>query len=122
MSKNNKHQIKSKFLIIKEMFDGGDYDIEKFDYLTRDLINILGGLTCIGLKGDEIIEGIKLDLWKDRVWHLIERAELLPEYKEEDKAEFFLPITDVDDEWYKTEEEVIDEYPDAIDDDFLNLN
>ena len=72
MSTEKDYKIGSKFYDIKEMFDSGDYDLEQFGYLTRDLINILGGLTMVGHKGDELFEGTKLDLWKDRVWHLIE--------------------------------------------------
>ena len=113
-----KYNIGNKFYNIKEIFDSGNYELEQFDYITRDLIHILGGLTMIGYKGDDVIEGTKLDLWKDRVYHLIERAGLLPEYKDPD-TELGSSTLDISDElWYKDEDEFgfdKDEFEKSID-------
>lgn len=102
--KKTKFPISNKFENIKEMFKSGDYDLETFDFLTRDLLNILCEFTMEGVKGDKEIEGVKLDLWKDRVFHLIERAGLLPEYKDEEESSTF-DISEVEDAWYKDEDE-----------------
>ena len=69
------------------------FDIEVFDALSMDLINLLGECTMAGITQ---IEGTHIDKWKDRVWNLIENAGLLPEYKEEDENTF----VEIVDNWY----------------------
>lgn len=96
---NTKFPITNQFLTLKDMFKDGVTNLEEFDYLSAKLLVDLTELTENGVKGDEKIEGVKLDLWKDRVWHLIERIGLLPEYKEtEEEVEEY-------DEWYKDNSE-----------------
>jgi hypothetical protein len=73
-----------------------NFDLELFDTLSTDLINLLAEYT---LNGIEEIEGLHIDKWKDRVWNLIENAGLLPEYKEEDENE----IIEIIDTWYNEE-------------------
>ena len=94
-----KFPITNKFLDIKEMFKEGIQDIQVFEDLTSELIIDLAKLTEDGHTGDEIIEGIKLDLWKDRVWHLVERAGILPEYKDDDEDDFVVQQLN-DEDWY----------------------
>jgi hypothetical protein len=93
MSKT-KNPITNQFLALKEMYKEGNMDLELFDLLSTDLINILGELTMHGITE---IEGKSLDVWKDRVWNLIENAGLLPEYRDEDDESGFIEITD---NWY----------------------
>lgn len=91
--------ITNQFLDLKQMFKSGVKDIEVFENLSGQLIITLAELTGEGYSGDEIIEGVKLDLWKDRVWHLVERAGLLPEYKDEETQDFVSTLEG--DVWYQ---------------------
>ena len=94
-----KFPITNQFLTLKNMFKDGVTNLEEFDYLSAKLLVDLTELTEHGVKGDDKIEGVNLDLWKDRVWHLIERTGLLPEYKEtEDEVGEY---EEEEDEWYK---------------------
>ena len=94
-----KFPITNQFLTLKNLFKDGVTNLEEFDYLSAKLLVDLTELTEHGVKGDDKIEGVNLDLWKDRVWHLIERTGLLPEYKEtEDEVEEY---EEEEDEWYK---------------------
>jgi len=103
---NTKFPITNQFLTLKNMFKDGVTNLEEFDYLSGKLLVDLTELTENGVKGDEKIEGVKLDLWKDRVWHLIERIGLLPEYKEiEDEVEEYV---EGDYEWYNDNSEEFD--------------
>lgn len=94
-----KFPITNQFLDLKKMFKEGLKDLEVFDHLSSKLLVDLTELTEFGVKGDVKVEGVQLDLWKDRVWHLIERAGLLPEYKDEDPIELLeSPKEDI---WYQ---------------------
>jgi len=107
-----KFPITNQFLDLKQMFKEGVTDLEAFDNLSGQLLIDLTQLTESGVSGDDIIEGVKLDLWKDRVWHLIERAGILPEYKDEDGDELIESLEG--DVWYKndsSEFDVEDEEP-----------
>ena len=92
-----KSPITNKFLTIKNMYKSKNFDIEVFDALSMDLINLLGELTMVGTVE---VEGLHIDKWKDRVWNLIENAGLLPEYKEEDDNTF----VEIIDTWYTDED------------------
>ena len=70
------------------------------DTLTCDLIAHLAQLTDSGV---EEIEGVSLDLYKDRTWWLIEKLGLLPEYRDED--EDLDELDEVEDTYYKDEDE-----------------
>jgi hypothetical protein len=98
MSKSKtKFPITNRFEIIKAMYKNRNkngFDLEVFDALSMDLINLLGECTTAGVTQ---IEGLHIDKWKDRVWNLIENAGLLPEYKEEDEDIF----VEVVDNWYE---------------------
>jgi hypothetical protein len=101
MSKSKtKFPITSKFEVIKQMYKSrskNGFDIDAFDALSMDLINLLGELTMMGVTE---VEGMHIDKWKDRVWNLIENAGLLPEYKEEDESVF----EEIVDTWYESED------------------
>jgi hypothetical protein len=60
--------------------------------------------------GVEEIEGVSIDLYKNRVWYIVELMGLLPEYRdEEDNID---EIESEEDDYYKVE----DEYSIEIDD------
>jgi hypothetical protein len=98
--------ITNQFLDLKQMFKSDNIDVEAFDHLSGQLLVHLSELTENGMKGDDVIEGIKLDLWKDRVWHLIERVGLLPEYKDEDGDELIEALER--DDWYEDDSKEFD--------------
>ena len=100
MAKKEKNIIETKFLNIKNKFKAGGYDIEEMDHLTCDLIAHLAQLTNNGFTE---IEGVSIDLYKDRTWWLIEKLGLLPEYRDED--EDIDEDIDIEDTYYKDEDE-----------------
>jgi len=93
--KKEKNIIEQKWLIIKEKSKSNEYDIKELDYLTCDLI---AHLTILTERRIENIDGISVDTYKDRVWWVIEKAGLLPEYRDE---EDILEI--IKDDWEKVE-------------------
>lgn len=101
MAKKEKNIIETKFLNIKNKFKAGGYDIEEMDHLTCDLIAHLSQLTDNGFTE---VEGISIDLYKDRTWWLIEKLGLLPEYRDEEDIEINEDI-EVEDTYYKDEDE-----------------
>jgi hypothetical protein len=100
MAKKEKNIIETKFLNIKTKFKAGGYDIEEMDNLTCNLIAHLAQLTDNGVTE---IEGISIDLYKDRTWWLIEKLGLLPEYRDEDEE--LDELDEVEDTYYKDEDE-----------------
>ena len=88
MAKMQKQFLTPKWIEIKEMYEKGTNGSDKYgtnfeikgelDKLTSEFIDIIGELTrqfgwyCV-------IEDIKMNLWKERIWSLIENAGLLPE-------------------------------------------
>jgi hypothetical protein len=81
MAKKEKNVIERKFMNIKTKYKAGDYDIVEMDGLTCDLIAHLAQLT---LNGVTDVEGVPIDLYKDRTWWIVENIGLLPEYRDED--------------------------------------
>jgi hypothetical protein len=69
------------------------------DTLTCDLIAHLAQLTDNGFTE---IEGVSIDLYKDRTFWLIEKLGLLPEYRDED--EDLNELDEVEDTYYKDED------------------
>ena len=68
------------------------------DHLTSDLLAQLAYLT---VQGYTEIEGTSVDMYKERVWRLVERMGLLPEYKDEDIDD----LMEIKDDWDSYEEE-----------------
>jgi hypothetical protein len=87
---------------IKTKFKAGDYDMVEMDGLTCDLIAHLAQLTQNGV---EEIEGVSIDLYKDRTWWLIEKLGLLPEYRDEDEE---LEDVEIEDNYYSDDEEEVE--------------
>jgi hypothetical protein len=54
-------------------------DMELADTKLMELVWKLADYTVTGYRDYDIIEGVKLEVWKERVWFAIENAGLLPE-------------------------------------------
>ena len=84
----------------------------ELDKLTREFVDIIGEFTH-EFGWDCVIEGVKMDLWKERIWSLIENAGLLPDiaWKDDLAKEQAEKIVDEanDDVWEMTEEELEEE-------------
>ena len=79
----------------------------ELDKMCHDFIDLMGELTH-EFGYECVIEDIKMDLWKERIWSLVENAGLLPEIawkddKEKDKLE-----EDIEEIYDFEEEEPID--------------
>jgi hypothetical protein len=109
MAKKEKHTIEVKYLDLKTRFKAGTISIEEVDQITCELIAELAVLTT---KNVTEINGTSIDLMKDRVWWIIEKAGLLPEYRdEEDEVED--EGFDEEDDYYKVEDEYVIEIDDS---------
>jgi hypothetical protein len=97
MSKKQLGEITTEWLEIKGYYETKTFDPELLDEKCHHFIWRLSELT--ERNGFEcVVEGVKMDLWKERIWCLVENAGLLPEiaWKEELEAEKEL----ADDDWY----------------------
>jgi len=86
MAKGKKLVLTNEWVEIKEMFEaetngneeyGKNFEIGgELDILTRSFLDRLGDITT--LRGYYcVIDDIKMDLWKERIWSVIENAGLL---------------------------------------------
>ena len=122
MTKIKKDYLTPKWLEVKEMYEKGTNGSNRYgtnfkvkgelDTLTHELVNIIGKLTH-EFGWDCVIEDIKMDLWKERIWSLVENAGLLPEIawrddKESDRLE-------LEDKW-NTEDEFEEDFESKCDD------
>ena len=98
MAKKEKNIIEKKWMTIKAKSKEDNYDLEELDNLTCDLIAHLAQLTDRDITE---IDGISIDMYKDRVWWIVEKIGLLPEYKDEDEE----VEKEVVDDWESYEEE-----------------
>jgi hypothetical protein len=99
--KKEKNVIESKWLNIKAKSKVENLNIEELDVLTCDLITDLAQLTEAGITE---VEGVSVDLYKDRVWWVVEKIGLLPEYRD-DEDDLVDEIEDEEDDYYKVEED-----------------
>ena len=100
MAKKEKHTIEVDFLDLKTRFKAGELTTEEVDQITCKLIAELAVLTVNGITE---INGTSIDLYKDRVWWIVEKAGLLPEYRDpEDDIE---DLVDEEDDYYKVEDD-----------------
>lgn len=99
MAKKEKHPIEVKYLDLKKRFKAKEMSIEEVDLITCELITELALLTE---KNVTEINGVSIDLYKDRVWWIVENAGLLPEYRDEE--EDIVDETEEDD-YYKAEDD-----------------
>ena len=112
MSKIEKSIVTPKWLKIKEMYEQGTNGSNKYgtnfelggelDELALELVDLLGEITQ-KFGWDVVVEGVKMDLWKERVWSLIENAGLLPEIAWKDEL---AEEQEKKDDWYETDDEV----------------
>ncbi len=109
-----------KWRVIKEMYQKGTNGLEEYganftiegelDQLCLEFLDLISNYTLeYGYRAE--VEGIKLDLWKERIWALIENAGLLPPiiWREELEDEWQEEILDGFEEW--DEEEIIELAP-----------
>lgn len=99
MAKKEKHPIEVKYLDLKKRFKAKEMSIEEVDLITCELIAELALLTEKNVKE---INGVSIDLYKDRVFWIVEKAGLLPPYRDEDED-----IVDEleEDDYYKVEDD-----------------
>lgn len=96
MAKIEKSFLTPKWLEVKKMYEDGTNGSDKYgtnfpvkgelNELTVEFVEILGELTR-QFGWDCVIEGVKMDLWKERIWSLVENAGLLPEIAWRDDLE-----------------------------------
>jgi hypothetical protein len=100
MAKKQKHTIEVDYLDLKNKFKANQLTTEQVDQITCKLIAELALLTINGITE---INGVSIDLYKDRVFWIVEKAGLLPPYRdEEDDIEDDL---DEEDDYYKVDDE-----------------
>jgi hypothetical protein len=114
MSEIVKDVITPKWLKIKKMYKEGTNGSRKYgtnfelggelNVLALELIDMLGEITQKN-GFDCIVEDIEMDLWKKRVWSLIENAGLLNAIETDDDEE---DEDDEDDDWFIDEDNDID--------------
>ena len=124
MSKPVKTIVTPKWQKIKAMYEAGTNGSDAYgknfpiggelDTLSLELIDMLGEITQNQGWGC-VVEDIKMDLWKERVWSLIENAGLLPEIawrddKESDRLEAKENFDTSDDEEVDLDELAKQEY------------
>lgn len=112
MKNPNKSILSADWLTIKTMYEthtngsnkyGTNFPIGgELDQLTMGFIDKIGDLTN-KLGFDCVVDNVKMDLWKERIWSLVENAGLLQDIAwkvdlEEEEAE-------IKDNWYVDEDE-----------------
>ena len=114
-----KEVITPRWLKIKEMYEAGTNGSKKYgtnfelggelNVLSLELVDMLGEITLRNGWGC-IVEDIEMDLWKKRVWSLIENAGLLDaiESKDEDEYEEFGEDGDYGDNWADVDDGMAD--------------
>ena len=81
---------------------GENFPIDgEFDKLTQHFIGMLGAIT-LKQGFDTVVEGVKMDLWKERIWAVVENAGLLPNITWRDELE---DDTEIVDTWNTPDEE-----------------
>jgi hypothetical protein len=131
MAKIEKSFLTPKWLEVKLMYENGTNGSNKYgtnfelggelDTLTREFVDIIGEYTH-QFGWDCVIEGVKMDLWKERIWSLIENAFSLPEiaWKDELAAEA-AKAAKLEEEMYGYEDEFdVDDY-EPSDEEILNM-
>lgn len=129
MKKIKKSIVTPKWVKIKEMYQAGTNGSDKYgtnfevggelDMLCQEFIDMMGEITR-KVGWDCVIEDIKIDLWKERIWSLVENAGLLPEIawrddKESDRQE-------QENKWNSEEEDEYEYDFEANADEAYNIN
>ena len=118
MAKIKKEFLTPMWLEIKLMYETGTNGSDKYgtnfevkgelDNKASDFVDHIGAFTR-EFGWDCVIEGVKMDLWKERIWSLIENAGLLPEIAWKDDLAKDLKIAEEeaeDDVWELNIEEI----------------
>jgi hypothetical protein len=118
--KKEKLILTPKWLEIKSMFEANTNGSKEYnsnfpvggelDILTEHFIGMLSNIT-LNEGFDVVVEGVKMDTWKERIWSVIENGGLLPNIAWRDEME----DEDIEegDDWGKVEE-----YDELDEDDF----
>ena len=112
MKNTQKSILTAEWLTIKSMYEantngsnksGTNFPINgELDQLSMAFIDKVGALTT-QLGFDCVIDGVKMDLWKERIWSLVENSGLLPEIAWKD--ELAEEEAEIKDNWYSDEDE-----------------
>jgi len=102
MAKKEKNIIETKWLEIKSKSKAKDINIDEIDQLTCRLIADLADLTVAGVTE---IDGVSIDLYKDRVFWVVEKMGLLPPYKDEDDIFDDEDDFEEEDDYYKVDDD-----------------
>lgn len=116
MSEIVKDVITPRWLTLKRMYKEGTNGSKKYgtnfelggelNVLALELIDMLGEITMRN-GFDCVVEDIEMDLWKKRVWSLIENAGLLNAIETEDDEDEDLEDED-DTNWFIEDESEVD--------------
>ena len=122
MPKAIKQTVTPMWLEIKKMYKEGTNGSDKYgtnfpingelDKMCHEFIDLMGELTH-EFGGYCVIEDVEMNLWKERIWSLVENAGLLPEIAWRDDKE-----KDKEETWYAQNEEdydYLDEEPTDLD-------
>jgi len=112
MAKPIKTIVTPKWQKIKSMYEAGtngsdaygkNFPLEgELDQLCCEFIDMVGEITED--RGfDCVVEDIKMDLWKERIWSLVENAGLLPEIAWRDDKES--DLLEAEDKWDSYDDE-----------------
>ncbi len=118
MAKAIKQTVTPMWLEIKEMYKentngsdkyGSNFPINgELDKMCHEFIDLMGELTH-EFGGYCVIEDIEMNLWKERIWSLVENAGLLPEIAwRDDKEKDRLEEENIEEIYDFSEEEPID--------------
>ena len=108
MAKKAKSFIEDRWREIKAKSIVDNPNIEELDTLTSTLIAQLAQLTELGVTE---VDGVSVDLYKDRVWWVVEKIGLLPEYRDEDEEELLELL--IKDDWEVCDDEFDTEVDDS---------
>jgi hypothetical protein len=110
MAKIEKSIITPKWVKIKEMYEAGTNGSKEYgknfpidgelDELTQHFIGMIGAIT-LKQGFDAVVEDIKLDLWKERIWAVVENAGLLPDIAWKDEK----ALNEIKDHWNSIDDE-----------------
>lgn len=78
---------------LNKTYKSGNYNVDELETKSSALIDRLADLTTAGITE---IDKISIDMWKDRLWNLIENIGRLPALPEKYSDE----LEEVEDNWY----------------------
>lgn len=112
--KQEKTIITPKYLKIKDYFKSKVYDKEILNDWCIELLELLGDLT---MQGVTEIEGVDIDLFKMRVWVIVEKSGNLAPFRDEEDDIDLEKIGCDDKDWYLEKDVDVD----VLGDDFFKI-